>query len=55
MKNKIYTVSVNGCDDSTIFDVWLTQEEYKIVKNLCFMCTEASEYGCQPTMDIKEK
>ena len=40
-----YKISVNGCDDSTVFEVELTAAEYDTVKMLVDICTDKSEYS----------
>jgi len=50
-----YRISVCGCDDSTHFDMELTQKEYQLIKKVAILCTEKSEYNCMPTMEIKIK
>lgn len=50
--NREYRIDVSGCDDTTTFKVWLTDEEYDLVKGICDKCTATSTYGCMPTMEI---
>lgn len=51
---KTYIVSVDGCDDSTAIIQELTLEEYELLNTIAEKITNASEYGCMPTMEIKE-
>lgn len=51
---KLYLVSVDGCDDSTTIEQELTFEEYDFLNMIAEKITIASEYGCMPTMEIKE-
>ena len=51
----IYTIKVQGCDDSTYFDMELSEEEYSIIKRVADKCTEESTYACMPTMEIEKK
>jgi hypothetical protein len=48
-----YSIGVHGCDDSSIFEMELTDEEADVVKRVAFACTETSTYGCMPTMNIE--
>jgi len=52
---KSYLISVMGCDDTTTFYMQLTDREAKLVKLLAEKCTEASTYGCMPTMMVTEQ
>lgn len=51
---KIYEVSVHGCDDSTTIRQELTFEEYEFLNAIAEKITNASKYGCMPTMEIEE-
>ena len=53
MKKK-YRISVHGCDDSTIIEKELTEDELKTIQSVAAEVTETSEYGCMPTMEVKE-
>ena len=53
MKKK-YRISVHGCDDSTIIEKELTQQEFKIIQEVAREVTKASTYGCKPIMVIEE-
>ena len=53
MKKK-YRISVHGCDDSTIIEKELTEDELKTIQLVAKEVTETSEYGCMPTMEVKE-
>ena len=54
MEKKKYRIGVHGCDDSTIFEMELTDREAELIGTVCKKCTQTSEYGCMPTMDIEE-
>ena len=54
MKKKEYTISVHGCDDSSIFNMKLSDEEFDVVDRLCKECTNTSTYSCMPVMQIEE-
>ena len=51
---KTYKISVDGCDDSTEIEMELTGAEWALVKWIAQKITEASTYGCMPTMEIEE-
>lgn len=53
MKKK-YRISVHGCDDSTIIEKELTEDELKTIQSVAAEVTETSEYGCMPIMIIEE-
>lgn len=53
MKKK-YRISVHGCDDSTIIEKELTEDELKTIQSVAAEVTESSEYVCMPTMRIEE-
>ena len=53
MKKK-YRISVHGCDDSTIIEKELTEDELKIIQSVASEVTETSEYGCMPIMEVEE-
>lgn len=48
-----YKISVDGCDDSSIFLMELTETEAEIIKRVAEKCTETSTYDCMPKMNIK--
>ena len=52
MKKK-YRISVHGCDDSTIIEKELTEDELKVIQSVASEVTETSEYRCMPTMEIE--
>jgi hypothetical protein len=51
----IYTINVHGCDDTTSFEIELTDEEAAVAKRIADKCTETSTYGCMPTMTVDLK
>lgn len=53
MKKK-YRISVHGCDDSTIIEKELTEDELKTIQSVAAEVTETSEYVCMPTMKVEE-
>ena len=53
MKKK-YRILVHGCDDSTIIEKELTEDELKVIRLVAKEVTETSEYKCMPIMEVKE-
>ena len=51
---KKYRISVHGCDDSTIIEKELTEDELKTIQSIASEVTDSSEYVCMPTMEVKE-
>ena len=51
MKGK-YEISLNGCDDSTTFNMMLDIDEYLLIDKMCKLSEKTSNYGCMPTMEI---
>lgn len=54
METKKYEIIVDGCDDYTKIIKELTIEEYELLKEVSAEITNASEYGCMPTMETFE-
>lgn len=54
VKKDRYTITLEGCDDATIFEMLLTDEEYNLLKKVSEKANETSEYGCMPRMYIDE-
>ncbi len=54
-ETKTYYINVYGCDDTTSFDMELTDAEYEVVDRVAKKCTATSTYGCEPTMVINPK
>lgn len=52
---KVYEIILEGCDDETVFDMDLSDEEYELVKKISDKANETSEYSCMPRMYVKEK
>ncbi len=51
---KKYRILVNGCDDSTIIEKELTEDELKTIQSIALEVTKTSEYMCMPTMEVEE-
>jgi len=48
-----YKISVDGCDDSTVFEKAMTKEQLKFLMSIAIQCNKTSEYGCMPTIKVK--
>ena len=49
---KKYLIKNSGCDDTTRFEIELTDEELNTIIRFIKANNKASTYGCQPTIDI---
>lgn len=49
---KTYRIVLEGCDDSTVFDMELTNEEFDVLKRVSDRANETSYYRCMPRMYI---
>jgi len=54
MARKVYEIKLEGCDDQTVISKDLTPTQAKFIQELAKEINEASEYGCQPVMIIRE-
>jgi len=52
---KKYLIENNGCDDTTRFEIELTDEELKTVIKFIKANNDKSDYGCLPNIDIYDK
>ena len=52
---KTYSIILEGCDDSTIFDFELTDAEYKLLKKISDKANEISTYCCMPRLYVESK
>lgn len=48
-----YKISIDGCDDSTIFEIELSRAEFHAIERLAQLAEATSEYGCEPTIEIE--
>ena len=50
-------ISVDGCDDSTIVTMEMSNDEYDFLQRLADLVNETSNYICMPTigLTIKDK
>lgn len=55
MKKKTYVIVLEGCDDETIFEMDLTDEDVILLKNVAAKANDTSTYGCMPRMYVREK
>lgn len=51
---KKYQIAVDGCDDSTIIQEELTEQELLLLRRIAKKVNATSEYACMPTIKIKE-
>ncbi len=51
---KNYKIALYGCDDSTIFEMGLSREEYDLLARVAKRSMEVSTYGCMPILQIEE-
>lgn len=47
-----YQIAVHGCDDSTIIETTLTNDEAEFLKRIAEAITRASSYQCMPVMYV---
>ena len=50
-----YEVSLVGCDDTTRFDMELTEEEAELLRVVARKSEEESSSQCMPTMTVMKK
>ena len=55
MKKKTYIIALEGCDDETVFEMDLTEEEKILLQNIAAKVNETSTYGCMPRMYVRDK
>lgn len=55
MKKKTYIIILEGCDDETVFEMDLTEEEKILLQNVAAKANKTSTYGCMPRMYVKVK
>lgn len=51
---KRYVITLNGCDDDTIFEMFLDDDDYNLLKRVSEVANATSEYGCMPRMYVEE-
>jgi hypothetical protein len=47
-----WIITLSGCDDSTTFEMELTDDKASAFRKAAEMSKAASTYGCMPTMEI---
>ncbi len=47
-----YTITVQGCDDQTSVTLSLTAADAQVAYRIAEAVTEASDFGCMPTMSV---
>ena len=47
-----YRITLNGCDDSTSFEMDMTEQEAELFRKASDLSIDASQYGCMPTMSV---
>ena len=55
MKKKTYIITLEGCDDETVFEMDLTEEEKILLQNVAAKANETSTYGYMPRMYVRDK
>lgn len=53
-KCKQIAICVEGCDDRTLFEWYVFEDELEFLKLLATRCNEVAEYQCQPEIHIYE-
>lgn len=52
---KVYKISIDGCDDSTIFEMALSEEELAFLRGVEKLAEKYSEdKTCRPTIEVTE-
>ena len=46
-------LNVNGCDDSTCFDLEVTDKELEFLNKIVDKCNNTKTNGCMPGMEIE--
>ena len=51
---KTYVITLEGCDDETVFKMDLTEREAILLEKVAAKANETSTYGCMPRMYVEE-
>ena len=51
---KTYVITLEGCDDETVFKMDLTEREAILLEKVSAKANETSTYGCMPRMYVEE-
>jgi hypothetical protein len=49
-----YKIGIDGCDDSTIFEMELTEDEARLLEKVAAKAKKTSTYSCMPTMEVEQ-
>lgn len=52
MGRQQYTIVFQGCDDKTVFDMMLSDDQFELVERLSTRSVDVSESVCMPTLDV---
>ena len=52
---KTYVITLEGCDDETVFKMDLTEGEVILLEKVAAKANETSTYGCMPRMYVVEE
>ena len=52
MDRPLYHVRIQGCDDSTHFNLHLSAEELAVVERLELLSCKEAAYNCQPVLYV---
>lgn len=47
-------IILHGCDDSTYFEMDLSEKEYKLIQEVSKKSVDTSSYGCMPIMEVSK-
>lgn len=50
----LYEITLNGCDDDTLFVMELTEPEYQFLLRVSEKSNETSTYGCMPRLYVEK-
>ena len=51
---KTYVITLEGCDDETVFKMDLTEGEAILLEKVAAKANGTSTYGCMPRMYVEE-
>ena len=54
-EKKLYHIDLNGCDDSTIFEMELSEQEYEFLSRVSELANKTSTYQCMPRLYVEQK
>ena len=55
VRSNIYNILLIGCDDTTEFEMSLTDQEYKLLQKVSEISEGTSSYQCMPVMSVEQK